>query len=381
MKNDLQPRSGPVLRRILRGRSIVHWLRTHIVTIWLISLPPLLAAIAVRQHEEIADVLGTLRGAEPGWLVLGVAIQALIVLSPVLTYRVILRRLGHSVPFGALTGMQMQRIVVGTLAPVSGPVSAYAFVRALNQRAVATHDALTLLALRSVATQIAFVVLLLSAIALRGPVYAIAVGGTVLMLLLAAAPLVRRARIPGCIGPWYWRRRLPRSLSCKVIEFAARFRRHRITAGDLSRPVLITVSSRFAGILLLIVSIRAMGIEVAPKTIAMVVLAEMVAKIAMPFFHGVGAIEVATTLALQQSGVPAEAAVGAVLLWRGLEFWLPFGAALLAQSVQFAGARFPVLVAVDRRMAAWSGAFLSACLGLVGLISLRRATSGATEVG
>jgi len=373
MKTALQSRPGPALRRTFK------WLRTHIVTIWLISLPPLLAAIAIRQHDEIAHVLTTLRGAEPGWLVLGVVIQALVVLSPVLTYRVILSRLGHDLAFTSLTGMHMQRIVIGTLAPVSGPVSAYAFVRALNQRAVPTHDALTMLALRSVATQVAFFSLLLSAIALRGPVYALAVGGAVLAFLVVAAPLVRRARVPGCIGPWSWRRRLPRSLSCKVIAFAARFRRHRITPGDLSRPVLITVSTRFAGILLLIVSMAAMGIDVAPKTIAMVVLAEIAAKVAMPFFHSIGAVEVATALVLQQSGVPAEAAVSAVLLWRGLEFWLPFGAALLSQSVLFVGARFPVLTSMDRRLAEWGGAFLGACVSLISLISLRRATSGASE--
>ena len=373
MKNALQPRPGPALRRSFS------WLRSHIVTVWLVALPILLIAGGIRQHDEIAEIWSTLRGAEPAWLLAGVGIQALIVLSPVLTYRVILRRLGHAVPFSALIGMQMQRIVVGTLAPISGPVSAYAFVRALNQRAVTTHDAVAMLALRSVATQVAFVVVLLSAIALRGPVYAIAVGGVVALLLLAVVPLVRRARIPGCVGPWSWRRRLPRSLSCKVIAFAVRFRRHRITPGDLSRPVLITVTTRFAGILLLIVSIKAMGIDVAPKAVAMVILAEMAAKVAMPLFHGVGAIEVATTLALQQSGVPAEAALGAVLIWRAVEFWLPFGTALIAQGVQFAGARLPVLSAVDRRLAAWSGAFVGALMTLVGLISLRRATSGASE--
>ena len=372
MKNALQSRPGTALRRSLQ------WLRTHIVTIWLIALPPLLAAVAIRQHDEIANVLTTLRGAEPGWLALGVVVQALIILSPVLTYRVILSRLGHTLPFPTLIGMQMQRIVVGALAPVSGPASTYAFVRALNHRAVATHDALAMLALRSVATKVAFVALLLSAVALRGPGYAVVVGGIALALLLAVAPLVRRARIPGCIGPWSWRRRLPRSASCAVIEFAARFRRHRITVGDLARPVLITISARFAGILLLIVSIQAMGIDVAPKAVAMVLLAEMVAKVVMPVFQGIGAIEVATTLALQQSGVPADAAVSAVLLWRGLEFWLPFSAALLSQGVAFAGARLPVLSAVDRRVAQWSGSFLSAFLSLLSLVSLRRGASEAS---
>jgi uncharacterized membrane protein YbhN (UPF0104 family) len=328
--------------------------------------------VGIREQNEIARVLTTLRGAESSWILLGIGIEALIVLGPVMTYRIILSRLGHVLPFTSLVGMHMQRIVVGTLAPVSGPASAFTFVRALNNRAVTTHDALTMLALRSVATQTAFVLLMLSAIAARGPIYALSVGSLVLALLIVVVPLLRRARIPAAVGPWSWRRRLPRSVSCKLIEFAARFRRHRIRPVDLSRPLMITVATRFAGILLLIVSIEAMGADAAPKAVAMAVLAEMAAKVAMPVFHGIGVIEAATALALQQSGVPAEAAVGAALLWRGFEFWLPFGAALLSQSLLFANARMP-MVSTGGRMVDWTANVLNS-------VGLRRAVSSAPEV-
>jgi uncharacterized membrane protein YbhN (UPF0104 family) len=358
------------------------------VTFWLISLPLVILAGAIREWDEINRVLVTLRGAERGWLLVGTGISALLVLSPALTYRVILSRLGHVLPFPALVGMHLQRIVIGTLAPISGPVSAFAFVRALNRHSVATHDALTMLALRSVATQGAFVVLLLCTIALRGPIYALAVMAFVATVVFGVVPLARRASIPAWMGPWSWRRYLPQSLSTRVIEFAARFRRHQITASDLSRPLMITIATRFVGPLLLVVSIKAMGVEVAPKTIAMAILAEMAAKLAMPIFHGIGVVEAATAIALQQSGVPADAAVGAALLWRAFEFWLPFTAALLSQGGLVLATRFsrslsvpeprPGLLVPDvpaleqRRLGGRASALLDT-------VRIRRSVSGASE--
>ena len=157
MNNALHPRTEPALRRS------AHWLRAHLVTIWVITVPLLLLVIGLRERAEIEGVLNTLRGARPSWLLFGVGIELLIIFSAVLTYRVILSRLGHVLPIPALIGMHTQRIVIGTLAPVGGPASSFTFVRALNHRSVTTHDALTMLALRSVSTQIAFVVLVLSA--------------------------------------------------------------------------------------------------------------------------------------------------------------------------------------------------------------------------
>lgn len=336
MNVDSQSQWNPVLRR---GFS---WLRTNVVTIWLVALPFLILYGVTNHWSEIEHVLRTLRGADPRWVMAGIAIEAMIMLSPPLTYQVILRRLGHALPFPALIGMQMQRIVIGAVAPLSGPVSAFAFVRALNRRNVTTHDALALLALRSVATQGAFITLMLTAIALRGPIYALSVGAGSLFVLLCVAPLLRRASLPSWLGPWRWRR-LPRSASTRMVEFVARIRRHRICASDLSRPLAISVTSRFAGIVLLAVSIKAMGVDVAPKAIATVIMAETVAKIAMPFFHGIGVVEAATAIALQQSGVPMEAAVGAALLWRAFEFWMPVTIALGAQAVALMLARRPRL--------------------------------------
>src|SRR5262245_41801549 len=119
MKYAPHPRTVSALRRTAL------WLRAYITTIWLIALPALVLLVGIREQDEIARVLTTLRGAEPSWILLGIGIEALIVLGPVLTYRIILSRLGHVLPFTSLVGMHMQRIVVGTLAPVSGPASAF----------------------------------------------------------------------------------------------------------------------------------------------------------------------------------------------------------------------------------------------------------------
>lgn len=387
MKSPAFTRSEAAARRAFA------YIRTHIVLLWLIAMPFLLAMMATRNWSEITQVGATMRGAEPRWLLAGFAIEAAIMLSPVLTYHVILRRLGHRLAFSTLTDMHMQRIVVGAVAPVSGPAGAVVFIRALNRRAVTTSDALTLLAMRSVATQIAFFAMVLGVIALHGRFYALGAGTLLVVLFFGAVPLVRRSRLPVCIGPWRWRK-LPRPVACSLIAFAARFRRHHIQLTDLVQPVMITVATRFTGIVLLAVSIKAMGVDVAPHAIAAAVVAETLATIAVPIFHGIGVVEAATALALQQSGIPAEAAIGASLLWRAFTFWMPLSVALSSQAIAFGVERlrrasFPALPApqpalvpamveapgVTRRR------LVTRVFVVLGAVVLGRAAGGASDLG
>jgi hypothetical protein len=51
-------------------------------------------------------------------------------------------------------------------------------------------------------------------------------------------------------------------------------------------------------------------------------------------FGGAGVIEATTIVALRHAGLPADQALGAVLIWRLFEFWLPLSIGL---ALQFAG--------------------------------------------
>lgn len=317
------------------------WIRRNIVTIWLAALPPLIIYAALTRQDELRDVWRALSNADPNWLLLGLGIQALITLSPVVTYKLILGRLGHTVPFYDLAGMHMQRIVVGTFTPVGGPISTYTFVRALGHRKVGAHDAVTMLMMRSVATNAAFFTLLLVVTAMRGPIYALVVSSIVVVALLVAVKLARRPAVPEWMGPFAWRRRLPRSASTRMIEFAVRFRRHQIEAADLLRPIAVTFASRLGGVIMLVVSLQAVGVDATPRMIALASMAEIAAKAAVPLFQGIGAVEVATTLALKQAGVPAEQAIGVALLWRSFEFYLPIVAALIVSGALAIWPRVP----------------------------------------
>lgn len=75
--------------------------------------------------------------------------------------------------------------------------------------------------------------------------------------------------------------------------------------------------------LALTVSLQAFGGGVAISTIAVVYLASSVVAAAAPTPGGLGAIEAALIGGLTAAGAPSERALGAVLVFRLITFWLP----------------------------------------------------------
>jgi uncharacterized membrane protein YbhN (UPF0104 family) len=65
----------------------------------------------------------------------------------------------------------------------------------------------------------------------------------------------------------------------------------------------------------------------------MAYLVGMVVLLVAPIFQGIGLVEAGMALALQQHGVPPTAAVGATLLCRVGELWLPLLAGIAIQTM------------------------------------------------
>jgi len=57
--------------------------------------------------------------------------------------------------------------------------------------------------------------------------------------------------------------------------------------------------------------------------------ASIVAGAVIPLFGGAGAVEAVSILALTQSGISRDIAIGATLLWRFIDLWIPVGIGLL----------------------------------------------------
>ena len=66
----------------------------------------------------------------------------------------------------------------------------------------------------------------------------------------------------------------------------------------------------------------------------------MVFLMVAPVFQGIGFVEVSMAVALQRLGVPPAAAIGATLLCRAGELWLPLAAGIVFQAFETIPSRF-----------------------------------------
>ena len=93
-----------------------------------------------------------------------------------------------------------------------------------------------------------------------------------------------------------------------------------------------TLLTRLCTISLIYICIRALDFTPSVYALFIAYVSSFVAARLVPVLYGMGAIEGSLTVALQRSGVPAEVAVGAALLFRFFDFLLPslIGLALYA---------------------------------------------------
>jgi uncharacterized membrane protein YbhN (UPF0104 family) len=315
------------LSHLLRGVQATFG--RHAMPLWTIIIVIGFAAFAYRQQHEIGSLGGALATAGPGWLIALVALQAIAIGCTVVTYRVILGRLGHDLGRSRLTLLHLQRHVAGTLTPIGGPASAYVFVRGLASRQVPAEDSVLTLGLRGVSGYAAFVTLLIPGllIARPSPIVLVAAGSLalVLVVMLAGAILVLRGE-PGD--------RLPGWLPARAAEFVSQTRAHRLCMSDLVAPYLLAMLLNLTGVAMLFVSLRALGQDVSPASVLAAFAAGNLFAIVAPVFQGVGVVEASMAVTLQGFGIPGAAALGATLLYRLADVWLPLGLGLLAQAGQ-----------------------------------------------
>jgi phosphatidylglycerol lysyltransferase len=298
--------------------------------LWVAALPVLTAVVVVRRRDELGQIVAAVREANRGWLVAGVVVEALILVAIALMYRAVMRRLGYGLTWPVLLGAHLQRTGVGAISPLSGPTSVYVFVNCVKRHGVSTDDGLLTVALRSIAAQAGFVVLFVAALVATGSRYA-ALGLVGFVGVLGIVMVVPRLRIAGAIGSWDWTRRLPRWTRSRSEQFVRRARRHELAPRDLGWPVVFAVASRVGALGLLFASLQALHAPAPVGVVVMAYCAAMIACFAVPVFQGAGVVETAAAVALTHGGVEAQTAVGAVLLWRLLEYWLPVGLGLMLQ--------------------------------------------------
>lgn len=311
-------------------------LRRYGAYIWLVIVLGSAVYFGLNQRAELGRIRDLALGAERGWIAALVLLEVLILSLIALTYRQLLARLGHRIRVVPLMGVHLQRVVVGTVTPVGGPSSMLVFIHNLRQRGVRPADALLTVSIKSVISNIAFLTLLLPVLFVQRP-NALLIAGTaglvVLVLAMAGglAIALRQSKPPAWLI-----RRLPR----RGLRFMAQLRQHNLSYASMLGPFGLMLATKLGGVLMLFFALQAVGHDTGLLVPLMAYVVGMVFLLVAPIFQGIGFVEVSMAVALQRLGVPPAAAIGATLLCRVGELWLPLAAGIVLHLSETLGRRF-----------------------------------------
>ena len=310
--------------------SIFAFARAYGAKLWLSFLIIFSIWFGLNQRAEMARIWDLLLNSDEEWLFALVGIEIAILTLIAASYRSLLSGLGHRVKLDILIGVHLKRVVVGTISPVGGPPSMAIFVHALRRRGVRPADALLAISLKSVIGNVAFLFLLLPVLLVQKPSMALIICTIALVVIVLAMSgalvLVLRSAKP----PRWFLKRLPRM----GLKFVAQARRHDVHLRSLLTPFAMVLATKVAGVVMLFVSLHAVGNSPDINVPLVAYVVGMVFMLVAPVFQGIGFVEVGMAVALQKLGVPAPAAVGATLLCRAGELWLPLLSGIAFQTYE-----------------------------------------------
>ncbi|MEJ7901116.1 MAG: lysylphosphatidylglycerol synthase transmembrane domain-containing protein [Thermomicrobiales bacterium] len=306
--------------------------------LWLVLILGLTVYFGISQKAEVERIRDTITGARFEWILALIGLEIVILALVAGAYRSLLRKLGHRVRLDTLVGVHLKRVVVGTVTPVGGPSSVLIFVHALRSRGVRPADALLAVSIKSVIGNIAFLILLLPVLFVQEPSPLLIAGTGGLILLVAATAAILTMALRSKKPPAWFVSRLPR----KGLTFLAQIRRHNISIPALGGTFAIMMATKLAGVMMLFFALRAVGHNPDIQVPLMAYVVGMVFLMVAPVFQGIGIVEVSMAVALQRLGVPPAAAIGATLLTRAGELWLPLAAGIAFQAFETLTSRFKV---------------------------------------
>jgi len=301
---------------------------THNWLPWLFGVAALAAVVVAASHvTEERAFIDLLERAEPSWLLVAIALQALTYAAQAATWLVVLHRAGARVPFRAVCALSLQKLFVDQALPSLGLSGTAAVAQALEHRGTPRPAVMAAVAVDVGCYFAAFVLGLGIALALLvagGHASPLVIAAALLFVFfgaaLATAVLTLSGRSPG--------RRLRRLLEVPGIGRAVQLLREadpRLARdpGLLLRGTLLQLSIFFLDAATLWVLIRGLGVPASPGAVfASFMLASLLRTVGfMP--GGLGTFEAASVSALALAGIPVAPALSATLLFRGLSFWLP----------------------------------------------------------
>lgn len=303
-------------RRIHIGRGAIYtglWAFMGVAAIYFLA----------PQADALAESVGALAQADPLWLLAGIALVATRYVASALS---LAAAAGNGLPFLPTTMVQLATSFVGRLTP-EGIGWLVLNQRYLEKAGLSRASAGAALALRVAAggvTRLAIVGIVavlvgrqaFRALDLSIPWLAIVLGIAALALVLGATGYTLRSRTPRVVASL-------RSAASMVADALGTPGRAAVLFGGSAATTLLYV-------LTLAVSLAAVDAGVPFLQLFAMYLAMTAVAAASPTPGNLGALELALTGGLTTLSIPMGTAVGAVLIFRLLTFWLPLVPGFLA---------------------------------------------------
>jgi uncharacterized protein (TIRG00374 family) len=300
----------------------------RLLVTWAVSLAVLAAVASILLRAGNAGRFAELiTRADPWWLVVGVGLQALTFVCIGAMWGRALARADHPQPLRGLARLAVAKVVTDQVFPTGGIGGSVLVIRALEGRGVPRGPATAAIVVDLLSRFATYAVLLtlglgqLAAMnALRPAVVALTGTFSVLMIAMPALLLWLNRQEPGAVPRFF--RKVPglTAAALAVAEAPSRIvRDRRLLAKAMSlRACVFFLQATSLGAML-----AAIGQPAPVVTVLVAFLLASVAEMVAVLPGGLGTYEGAAVGILHLFGIPVATALAAVLLLRGISFWLP----------------------------------------------------------
>ncbi|TAL08775.1 MAG: flippase-like domain-containing protein [Porticoccaceae bacterium] len=319
-----QGKSPPIPRQHKRRLSM----RSMAVAGWIFAILILATLTGTVIHlGEVEHFTALLIAAQPGWLLVALALQIGTYASEAAIWYILLKLIGHRQPLGGLVPLSLAKLFTDQAIPTGGLSGNIMVVDVLTHRGVPAKSAISALVIGIIVYFLAYLAMSLLALTILWDYHVLSrlmiIGALVLAAVALGLPVllfsidhVGRPRFLDRLA----RTRPVASALAAIGDAWPLIRRHPLHIG-------LTIGCQALIFLLdgvtLWVTLQAIGQTASLMvTLAAFMMGSIAASLG-PFPLGLGGFEAACTSMLTLLGVPLEAAFTATFLLRGFTLWLP----------------------------------------------------------